>query len=749
MSLFETNLRGFLRPTNNVTCSYNIASPIESSKSKEDHLLAKFSNETYEELIAYLTPEHKAGLEAKLIGLADAENQTSAVKKAIDENNLQAEIMQHKDFPLYALLALKKGLITGLAYTTCQLFYNTFFYNVNPGEIRVVKLFDGENPNPEAREMVSYTASFGSGANNKDIPETYQKFAQHRDQLSKYTDLNPSQVAKFFDILKLLPAIEQQYLIIPDPDSQLPQKPGYISQALVDRTGFNAFMRIQGNDGKWYRIIPSKGMIQAYLLSRSEQDAPILVTRFKLATTSDMHRMLLEDKRPLCLDVPFLGYVREADRLKCRRKTNDVTTHDHYHGNVMLDIPRQDRKKCYAIADILIKGLKKTKGLNDKTKKGIEAVTDRVIDLEHIEYRQAKILSIPCDKQMFWTAIKRCFSLLVDSQITLRACDIIVRELAKNADEYRGRYGLGADNLKAFLRQFSPNPQTATLHINDGYLKLKEYLIDELNHLTHNKSLEELIDLTNHPRSYLLADHAAEKLRKNLSIANFENILFLAHAKDSDRSMNAVLDFVEENLSNLISHQNNLSKEAIDLLRRNFQRSRRIENALVQAVLDNNMVTFEFLMNGEPFIKRTVNRVFGGFTLLQWALLKEHHFLALTLLEIGADPNLQPGQGGPSPIFIASSGGHLELCETLLTHGAKPLTLKEEEQILDEAVKMMSFDRKISEGARQPRGYSLIEQEFQKYLLMQQWGSSVKYPWYQRQSLPNMDYTQDDVDDVP
>lgn len=520
MNLPETNITGFPPSTIDVTYSHLTSSTTASSSPKEDHLLAKFSNETYEDLTMYLTAEQKAHLSRQLEGLPDAENQTAAVKKAIDENHLQAEIFRQKDFALYALLALKQRHITGMAFTTSQLFYNTLHYHDNPAEVRVVKLFEGNAINPEAREMLTFTAGFGSGIDKNLFPNLLRRFAAFRDKLSTHTDLTPSQIARFFDILKHLPSLEQQYLVIPEPDPISPfegsyevRNTDYISQTLVE-SGFNVFLRMRGNDGKFYRIIPSKGMIQAYLFARSEQEAPLLVTRFSLAPIDDMHQMILEDKRPLCLDVAFLDPILYADGRKCRRKTNDVTIHELYHGISMLDVPRQYRKKFYAIAAILKKALKNTLQPNDDLNKVLEQIKDKVIDFEHIEYTIAKILSVPRDEILFWTTTKRCFDLVfISPTLHKRACAALAQELAQNANEYRSLYGLGASNLQAFLRDLSAVVPSTPL--NEGFEQLRECLITELNHLVHNKSTEELIELTHNTHSYLLAERAAEELKKN------------------------------------------------------------------------------------------------------------------------------------------------------------------------------------------------------------------------------------------
>lgn len=748
MNTFELRIKNCFLPqivpvaANSVSPTYQHFAP--------DRAPLRIPNETFDDVIIYLTVEEKQKLLKTLEELPDRDTQVEAVKKTLDEGHQLTSLFQQPNFPLYALLALKEGKISGMAFTTSQLFYNVHHCQPNEGEIRTVPIFNGEAINEEARTMVDDTTKIGSGIIIPPGSEIEKFITRFKEFIEKengvkmnHQDMNPEQTVTFFELLRKLPPLEQQYLVVPEPNppefTESGVKAAYINQRL-QQIGFNVFTHQIGTDGKIYRIIPSKGMIQAYLLARAPEDAPQLVTRFKLAALDDMHEMILEDQRPLCLDVTFLESVEEADRRKCNRKTNDVTTHDFYHGNVMADIPRKERKKLYAIAEILKQGLKRylepptlierlQKAVNPQglipraVLKKIEKAIDQINEMEHTEYRRVRLLNIKITDSLFWTVIERCVESEEPSEVSKESPEAlkwinqcIVKALIENGDYYRSRFGLGAESLKDLLKTL----KEAGCHLHDP---LEEALTLEVNAQTFFI----LVERCTKGSSYLVRDRALQELKSRLALENVELVIECARIVGSHAVIKCATEFVADHLSEFVKKfsQGVFKQDTSDFILSRIQTSPHFEYVIKTAIYEKDYLVFAFLMQGEKFIKSIINKVFDDkFTLLQSALFRMDSGLVSRLLSLGATPNLQPGQGTPSPAFIAANSGNKDMYISLVALGAK-MTSSEISRFNLNVQKAVALQRRVTEGMAQNNVYKFDFDEFKQWAVLSQWGSGA------------------------
>lgn len=762
MNDFEVRLRNCFLPK---SCTNVPANTMISTKEDPTNYRTNLRshNESFDEVITYLTELEKQNLLMTLERLPDRDTRIDEIKKALDEGYQLDEIFKQPNFSLYALAALKEEKISGMAFTTSQLFYNVYYHQPHPAEIRTVQIFDGDAVNEEAHTMVDYTTKIGSGVlippdELEKAMRIFQELVLKENGVKiNHPDLTPEQMVSFFELLRKLPTLEQQYMVVPEPNPpNLSEKAVYINQRL-QQIGFNIFSHQIASDGKVYRVIPSKGMIQSYLLAKAPKEAPLLVTRFQLATIDDMHRMILEDQRPLCLDVTFLGWVEEADHYKCNRKTNDATIHDFYHGNLMADIPRKERLKLYAAADILKQGLKNQlePTLKERIERAfyqkdfisstvlekIKKVIDRIIDMEHFEYRIARLLNKKITGSLFWSVIQRCVQMEDSPDASKWIYQCMTKGLIERGDYYRERFELGGVNLKQLLKE-----------LKEGNIYLQESLVEALNIEINALTFFSLVEKCVKGSSYLVKDKALHEINNRLTLENVELVIDCARVIGSHATLRCVTEFVADHFSEFVKKVSlgEFKQDTTDFMLKRIQTSLHLEYLINNAILKKDHLVFAFLMQGEEFIKSIINKVFTEWTLLQVALFKMDIGMINYLLMKGATPKLRPGQGSPSPVFIAASSGNIEVSLALVALGGE-MTPLEESRFALQAQKAVELYQKVN--AQNSYQFTNIE-ELQQWTVMTQWGigasnvEALKSQGRGLEFLPNLDAFSSSVDEL-
>ncbi len=605
----------------NVNNSNINAKGVNPSRAKEVSLPPKFSNESSEEVQAYLTPKEKEVRRQKLNQLPNQDKIIDEIVQALDQNHLQSPIFQHSDFYYYSLLALERGKISGLAFTTAQLFHNTLSQHP-ASDVEIVPLFQGDSANNTAVSMVDQTSELLSGVRFKtqELRNIALKNATGNTNTSFVpTHLTPAQRVTFFEMMKSLPDMEKQYLIVPDPHPPVVNerndldRNGFINERL-SVLGFNVFMHVSKN-GQPCRVIPSKGMMQAYLIAKAGHDATTMVTREGLAPFDDMLEMIPKLERPFAIDSPD-NPIKSADGHIVIRKLNEGAIHDFYHANIMSSITGFECRKFYALAHIIKREIiytssnskesipKKnspsssmektfepatlffTDSILDMTQKqAMEDLQDAfglIVDMEHTSYQASKWNNLP-------TSILE-WAVLHGKSRSKTIARVLAKELVKNGDHYRAVFGIGTDNLSQLMDYFKVNKldyfttafeselKEAVFGVSDSILSLpplsdkdKQTQRDLLQAFINNKkkdpeiTLSDLISKIRHGSSYLIRDRATEefKLRLNLSdpinCKYLEDAWLIAEERGAYQALYCVRDFIVSHYSEFIAAQDKFS----------------------------------------------------------------------------------------------------------------------------------------------------------------------------------------------
>lgn len=721
----------------------------------------QFSNETFTEVISYLTADQKMEIYAKLSQLPDTDRLTQEVADALNQNNLLSPILLNKDFYFYALLALEKGLITGMAFTTAQIFHNTASEH-QLDEMQIVPLFKDNQVNPEASDMVDQTSEILSDVKfatkelrTKAVNAILAQKGVPNPQLPSY--LSPQEKAKFFEIMKTLPPLEQQYLVVPDNRSRVVSNDleliinDHILQSLAVR-GCGILSRFTIN-GRQYLAMPSKGMVQAYLIAKFGDNAVTMVTREGLAPFEDMQNMILKGQRPAAID-SSMHPIDKADGYKLVRKFNECFLHDVYHAILMSYIPKEERLKCYGIGVLFQKALKELHSVGEI--EDLQAMYASMIDMEHSHYRAMILSGRPITAKVFWETL--FFKFAQDNKISKATISkAIAKELVENGDEYRSKYNLGADSLDKLYSQLDFLAHNSLIKSLKTFLneKVENISFDQLTNFVMNKiklpeiPLLDLIKIIKNGKSYLVRDAAADTLKIRLASLEFPHQLIqevwkAAEKIGSAQALYVIRDFIIDRFESFINAQSKLDPKFIEFIRPRLQTAVAFENLIKTAIQTKNRKQVEFLLYGESAIRENINKQFSdGFTLMQSAVFAEDQAMVEYLLSLGAKPNLQKGQMSCSPIMISVSMKNDDLTQLLTLKGGS-MTTNELQWMEDAMVNIEKLQRKTDEAAMIPGvvpGGKWTFEDYAKLIAVKEYDRGVN------KFLPVLDTVKTNLDD--
>lgn len=625
-----------------VTPYKNVSSKTEDFNSLMISPLSPDSRiETYEDLVVNLSAAEKQKLEDAMSLLPNYNHELENVVLALqkEEVNVFEPVWQETTFPLYALLALKKRQINGMTFTTSQLFYNAMNHPTNKGKVRVVSLFDGEAPNSLAWNIIQETSEVFYSQFEKDGQPQVKNF---------HPVMTSQQQANFFDLVRKLPSIEQRLLLVPDtkPLSLEKQKilkalgTQTITQAIQMTNGrFNFCCRLSDRLlGKPMRIIPSKGIMQAY--SFATGGITTLITQFKLASNQDLKQKILLNERPLCLNFAYLKKETTADNFQCQDQFNEIEFHDFYHLYVIKFV-KEDCPQFYGMSEVMEKIAIKNPDIKE-----IAMYWNRfLIDMEPLAYSLTYTYIFKngekfSKKSLFWASMGRIVNYTIKKENLknqLATFDLfMIHELLQQADFYRDRYGLTVDFLLE-LNVPELHMATASTRSNFEYLiELAKKIKAELDRYVDPASLETLLEHSKNIESYLIREEALKCLRKKLTLKTIHRYLTLAKEDQAFTAYRMGLEFLAAHYKELVVDQT-ISLIVKQDLATHLRHSIHFESLIKEAVSENDVQAFNLLMQDQEFAILAANRVFSdGLTLMQTACQRDAKDIIQCLIRLEA-----------------------------------------------------------------------------------------------------------------
>ncbi len=410
--------------------------------------------ETYENLTENLTSEELRDLEKKLDLIRIFTAQIDEAVEAITKGNVENPIFSNHHFPLFALLALKEQRINGLEFTTSQLFFNAL-KGLPHENVEVIHLFEGKNINPRAKACIEQTAKLFL-----DLQEI------KGISIQKLSLMDESQLQLFFQLTGELSDLERIFLLVPDPNPvhlHLPHDYKNTISTKILLNYFNLFGRLVDSK-KFFRMIPSKGMVLSYLKATSRDHPITLKTYFKLNSFLKIKDNVSHNEWPLCLNFSFLEPIQLADGKTCDTKLNELEWHDIYHSNAFNYIPLLDRKKFCVCGDIF-NGFQDSEGIGKK-------IAQSIYNMEHVDYQIFDFQKLPIlhKDQIFWVALARCIFRKLTSKRKANykqednpLVEQFIKTIMDNAEFYKKNYNLSLDYLFPF-------------RIVEGYFTIRQVL---------------------------------------------------------------------------------------------------------------------------------------------------------------------------------------------------------------------------------------------------------------------------------
>ena len=387
---------------------------------------------TYKEMTRRLSVEEKSALEEKLKTLPKKEEHILALIQALESQNWDASILHNADYPYYALEALKRGNdLSPTQFATLQLFWQgTQSYGHHA--MRTIFLFNPDGSiNQEARSLIRETLhlvgvhyqliELVDGISLMELAKTVrddndllEKVKEYLDKINTTYLLSEGQIDLLFEKLRALPKSEQQFFIVPDKEGKyLPiledqllgrSTTHTITQEINFATGLNVFSRLEGPAV----MIPSFGLMQAYLEVRNGQDAVQMNPVLGLSSLGDLRQNALEGKRDFALHHPAASLPNTADNFSAPGV--DFEKHDFYHAQLSSSIPPFYKRLFIQCADMIENQVHQERGFLSFNRESMQHLHDRFIDMEvsnfRLEMRRGRTLN-----DLFWGQIYNQFAI--------------------------------------------------------------------------------------------------------------------------------------------------------------------------------------------------------------------------------------------------------------------------------------------------------------------------------------------------
>lgn len=316
------------------------------------------------------------------------------------KNAAPNSILLDPQLPYVAIAALKRGHLHpehgGLQVATVLNFWGALKYHTSPVDLKTMELFDAQGAaNQEAIQLLKQTFISASPS---------------------FSFLDGKKFDDFMKKMKHLPSSERRFLVVPNLQKlgDLSHTTRTISQAIIDHTHLYVFNRIHQTGPSRLRmptetrIVPSTGMMQAFLDAEFREKAVKIVPRIYLSTQKQIRECGLKGTRDLMVPFPDgLGGSR------CPRLADgfsspwyDFPYHDFYHAIVASSIGSFFRKKGIELADFIESCSRES----SKHKKLAATLTD----LEFKDFRP------DCQSRSYseWEAFKKSISVIYSSGLS-------------------------------------------------------------------------------------------------------------------------------------------------------------------------------------------------------------------------------------------------------------------------------------------------------------------------------------------
>lgn len=287
----------------------------------------------YEEIVRRATPKERKALEEKLQSLPLISENIQILLEAIQQGDWDAEIFQNKDYPNYALEAVRRGQLSTEDYATVMIYWETTQMYPDAKQVKRVAIFDADGKvNEEAKKLIVATLYDRK-------PEKY---------LYQSPLLTPAQLDQLFEKLKKLPKIQQQIWIVPNGKEQIMEA---IQTPILAQISDQEMM------------IAPLGLMQAVLDTAFGKDAVKLNPVHGLSSWGDIRQNHLDQKRDYAIRAPLIELPEEADGNKARGPY--FGKHDFFHALLISTVPlafRQKYVECYDIIQRLYPTIDPDKG---------------------------------------------------------------------------------------------------------------------------------------------------------------------------------------------------------------------------------------------------------------------------------------------------------------------------------------------------------------------------------------------------
>ena len=310
-------------------------------------------------------------------------------------------------FPLQSLRCLKEDQISFMTFATCLLFHNTIFHPGNKNQkIETISIWSNGRINSRAKKMI-----------NESMKLVFTSFIEIRKRLNlrgllKKGEVIPAptdekiwtkeQKTNFYNILAQLPKTESSFIILPDIPFETQIKmirniDGTLMQKIHYGVGFAALSNLTIKNNPM-RMIPSSGMMEAYLRACFPDTALTPVYRATLSTEEGLFRTLEEGGRDVIQPIAFFRdkLPPKIDDALAPARFNEARLHDFYHQWRAAQTPLVDRRLIVKIGQVLLK-IKKTRTTPNKY---ADFIFEKLADMENVMYY--KMISNPRTRALFY-----------------------------------------------------------------------------------------------------------------------------------------------------------------------------------------------------------------------------------------------------------------------------------------------------------------------------------------------------------
>ncbi len=385
----------------------------------------------YEQLVEYLSDDEKSELEKQLSQHPYSPEENAAYANMIAEGRYHDLFIEINDneHPARLLQCLRDGKITTMQYVTSQMFYNVMTHQDNVGKkIAIERILTKDKKIIKLSAVkIEATMKIASSSLQAFIQQAKTKFKPSRFFSGSTTTLPPmhellaaintdhleeaakqnladwaseAEKNKFYRLLSEMPASEQFFLLMDDPffDGQNFAEQQSVIQHINYRLNFNIFSRLRV-DKIPKLMIPSAGMMEAYLQATRPETHISPVYRFGLSPIEGLFNTMREDRRDKIICTPILpnSTPKVADNIPANIAYAEAELHDFYHQTLCSNIPYADRQVFIKLIDELDRLATK----NPKTKIYVDAIRNLLIDMEFRAYDRH------IDKSIFLKELKK------------------------------------------------------------------------------------------------------------------------------------------------------------------------------------------------------------------------------------------------------------------------------------------------------------------------------------------------------